>query len=426
MSSRLRIAFIAQPFDRMHPPVETGSLALWIYYMAGLCARRGHSAVVFGNHGGALTARSVSEAGVQYVFTPTLPDRLVNKANRVRRRLTLGDADPCVRPLFASSWHHAGFAAEAAWRARRWRCDVVHIMTYSQFVPVVRRIHPDARIVLHMHCEWLTQLEREMIRPRLEQTDVIVGCSAHITQTIVAAFPELASRCVTVQDSAHPVPDDASPEPDGRTVLFVGRLSPEKGVHDLIRAFHLVLKRLPDARLHLVGPSGSAPIEFLVGISRDPLVSALRKYYPAGEAGAKDPYLAELEREAGAELGTRIVFEGAVPHAQVSARYLRAALVVNPSLSEASGIGVLEAMMHARPLVVTTVGGMTDAVEHGRTGLLVTPADPERLASAICQVLDNPAMAWDMGCAGKAKAREMFSWDRSADALLGSLQSARC
>jgi glycosyltransferase involved in cell wall biosynthesis len=420
----MRVAFIAQPFDRMQPPVRAGSLALWIYYMARLCAQRGHEVFVFGNHGRLFSSQSVTEDGVRYIFTPSFTDRLLNKFGREFRR-RWGDPDPCVRPLFASSTHHAGYAAACAWRARRLGCEAVHVMTYSQFVPVVRRLHPKARIVLHMHCEWLSQLDRETIRPRVAQSDVVVGCSEHITRTVAERFPEFAERCVTIQDSAHVVAEASGPAPGSQALLFVGRLSPEKGIHHLIRAFHLVLQRFPGARLHLVGGSEPAPLEFLVGISDDPYVAALREYYPANHAGPKDPYLQALETEAGTEMGKRILFEGSIPHHKVSEHYRSAAMLVNPSLSEASGIGVLEAMMHGLPIVVTRVGGMTDAVEHGRTGYLTPPADPAALAGAICDVLADPARAREMGQAGRAKAMARFSWESSADQLLQHMQAAR-
>lgn len=389
--------------------------------MARLCAQRGHDVFVFGNHGSLFSSQRVTHEGVNYIFTPTFVDRLVNKTGRVSRSLR-GSHDPCVQPLFGSPSHHVGFAAEAAWRARRLGCEAVHVMTYSQFVPVVRRIHPRARIILHMHCEWLSQLNREMIKPRVAAADVVVGCSEHITRTIADSFPEYAARCVTIQDSAHVVAEEGGPAPDSRIVLFVGRLSPEKGLHDLIPAFHLVLRRFPDARLHLVGGSGSAPLEFLVGISDDPRVAALRRFYHASPNCVKDPYLAELEKEAGAELGKRIIFHGPVPHEKVADYYRSAAVLANPSLSEASGIGVLEAMMHGLPVVATRIGGMTDAVEHGRTGFLAEPADPVSLANAICEALADPARARALGRAGRAKAIDKFSWEKSADLLLDYMQ----
>jgi glycosyltransferase involved in cell wall biosynthesis len=416
----MRIAFVAQPFDVMYPPVvRGGSLALWTYYMARLCSKRGHQAIVFGNNGGNFSAKSVKKDNIQYIFTPTLFNRLLNKMSKVGLKLFANtEKQNGHYPLFASPWHHWMYAMEVARGVRRLECDVVHIMNYSQFVPVIRRIHPRCRISLHMQCEWLTQLDASLMAKRLKQTDIIVGCSEYITRKIAEKFPEYAGRCVTVPNAADEAPSNTGPSPDSKIVLFVNRLSPEKGVHDSIRAFHQVLRHFPDARLHLVGGAGSVPLEFVVGLSNEPHIAALRVFYQNQRNGAKDPYLEVLESEAGQELGKRIIFEGHVAHDQIGAYYERAAVLVSASLSEPFGISLVEAMMHRRPVVATRVGGMMDTVDDGHTGFLVDPANPSALANAICEVLKDHERALQMGEAGRKKAVEKFSWERTGDLLL--------
>jgi spore coat protein SA len=419
----MRIAFVAQPFDAMYPPVSVrgaSSLALWIYYMARLFAKRGHRAVVFGNHGGWLSAKSVKSEKVEYIFTPIGLDRLLNRTLKIGLTSLIGTKNATgPRPLFASSWHHRAYAVEVAHRVRRLGCDVVHIMNFSQFVPVIRKIHPRCSISLHMQCEWLTQLDSSLVVSRLEQTDLVVGCSEYITRKIAEKFPRFADRCLTVPNAAAEVRSDSRPAPNGMTVLFVNRLSPEKGVHDMIRAFHQVLKRFPEARLRILGGAGSTPFEYVVGLSDEPHVAALRMFYEKKGNGTKDPYLELLEKEAGQELGKRIIFEGHVAHDHIGSYYERAAVLVSSSVwSEPFGISLVEAMMHGVPVVATRVGGMSYTVEHGRTGFLVQPGDPNALAKAICELLENRARARQMGEAGRETAVEKFSWERTADLLL--------
>jgi glycosyltransferase involved in cell wall biosynthesis len=416
------IAFIAQPFDVMYPPVaRTGSLALWISYMAKACAKRGHRVIVFANHGGSrLSAKSVKSDDVECFFTPTGLDRLLNKASKAGSKLFGSTDKPNEHcPLFASPWHHWGYAMEVARRVRRLGCDVVHVMNYSQFVPVIRMLHPGCKISLHMQCEWLNQLDARLIEKRLEQTDLIIGCSEYITRKIAEKFPWYANRCVTVPNAADEVSSNGEPSPTSKAVLCVNRLSPEKGIHVLIRAFHQVLKCFPGARLHLVGGAWSAPYEFIVGLSDDPHVRALQVFYQSRESGPKDSYLKALENQAGQELGKSIIFEGHVAHDQIGSYYRRAAVLVSSSVwSEPFGISLVEAMMHGVPVVASRVGGMTYTVDHGRTGLLVDPADPEALAKAICEVLEDPERARRMGEAGRKRAVEMFSWEATTNLLL--------
>jgi glycosyltransferase involved in cell wall biosynthesis len=138
----------------------------------------------------------------------------------------------------------------------------------------------------------------------------------------------------------------------------------------------------------------------------------------------KDPYLETLENEAGQELGKRITFAGHVAHDQIGAYYDRAAVLVSSSIwNEPGNICLVEAMMHALPIVGTRVGGTPNTVDDGRTGLLVDPANPNALAKAICELLEDRELARRMGQAGREKALKKFSWERTADLLLGVLQN---
>lgn len=418
----MRIAFVAQPFDVMTPPVRGGSLSMWIYYMAKLCAKRGHEVYIFANHGSAFSEKRLRADDVEYIFTPTGLDRVMNKVSEVglgRKKKANGGADRS----FGDDWHHRGYAIEVARRVRRLKCDVVHVMNYSQFIPVLRKLNPKVKLSLHMQCDWLTQLDASLVRRRLNQLDVVVGCSEYITRTISGKFPESAHRCVTVPNAADVPESTGGSTGDQKVVLFVGRLSPEKGIHDLIRAFHRVLERFPEAQLRLVGGAGSAPIEFMVAISDDPHVQALKVFYEPSGTNGKDPYFETLEKEAGAELGKRIVFEGRADHNQIEGFYKGASVLVNPSLTESFGISLVEAMMHRVPVVATKVGGMQYTVIPGQTGFLVDPANPEQLAGAICEVLGDRAKAQQMGVAGRNRAIENFSWEKTTDLLLRNYQA---
>ncbi len=406
----MRIGFVAQPFDRLDPPVQGGSLAIWIYQVARRCAERGHATFAFANQGRAFASGTVRSEEVTYIYTPTGLNRLLNRWSSLRE----GDARI---PEFASPRKDYGYAREVGLRSRRLKCDVVNVINYSQFVPVIRRFNPGCKIVLHMQCEWLTQLDPTVIEQRIRNADLIVGCSEYIRAKIAERFPKYENRCVTVNNAATLVEEHTASASQPLQVLFVGRVSPEKGVHDLITAFHDVLKRFPEARLHLVGGIGSAPLEFLVALSDEPHVMALRKFYEKN-GDDKNPYLKHLERAAGNELGKRIHLTGHVNHSQTQSYYNQAAVLVNPSLSESFGMSLVEAMMHRVPVVATRVGGMTHIVEHGRTGLLVPPADSKALAGAICNILENHEVARQMGEAGRRRAVEKFSWEQTTKVLL--------
>jgi glycosyltransferase involved in cell wall biosynthesis len=273
-----------------------------------------------------------------------------------------------------------------------------------------------------MECEWLTQLDREVIEQRLSAIDLVIGCSEYITGTIAERYPGFAHRCVTVPNAASVVPEYDRSQTKPGYVLFVGRVSPEKGVHVLVEAFHRVLQRFPTARLHVAGGIGSAPYEYLVGLSDDPKVTDLARFYTGSTTPDRDPYREWLRHAAGEEWGKRIVFEGRVDHSRMGEYYKRASILANPSLSEAFGMSLVEAMMYRVPVVASRVGGMTNIVRHGATGLLVDAADANSLAAALCDLLADPQRARQMGDAGRARALEAYSWDRTTDLLIEYFQ----
>ena len=97
----------------------------------------------------------------------------------------------------------------------------------------------------------------------------------------------------------------------------------------------------------------------------------------------------------------------------VNALQREATVVVKKSLQEGFGLGVTEGMWKAKPVVATRVGGHRDQVVHGRTGLLVDdPSDLRAFAAAIDRVLDDPALALELGGVARERVRARFLADR--------------
>ena len=159
----------------------------------------------------------------------------------------------------------------------------------------------------------------------------------------------------------------------------VARLEPEKGHAYLIGAMPSILGTAPDAWLVIVG-EGS-------------LVDDLRARARALPAPARD----------------RVVFSGR--RDDVSAVTADLSVAVLPSLREAQGIAILEAMARRRPVVATRVGGVPEVITDGIDGLLVPPADPDALAAAIGSILTDAALARRLGEAGYHTVAERFSID---------------
>jgi glycogen synthase len=169
-------------------------------------------------------------------------------------------------------------------------------------------------------------------------------------------------------------------------VLFVGRITDQKGIFHLLEA----APRLPaGVQLVLCAAAPDTP----------EIEERLRRALPAH---ANVHWIGEM-----------------VPVADVVQLYSHAAVFVCPSVYEPFGLINLEAMACEAPVVASGVGGILEVVQDGITGFLVEPARADQLVEKIRRLLDDPALARTMGKAGRARVEERFSWDRVAERTEG-------
>lgn len=400
------IAFVNQPWNPFLPPVQGGSIAIWNDRVARVLAGDPATRVVL--LGGTKGSRMVSRTDGRLAFR-AVPLRYGPKLERWRARLGL-DRDP-RSPRLLSPSVYASFARRVLRVAVAEDPRVLHVHNLAQLLPIARTLLPRARLVLHMHCEWLSQLDAAWMYGLARHADAIVGCSEHVTATIRAAHPGLAARCFAVPNGVDVVSFTPRPAPRGerRIVLFVGRISPEKGLHVLLPAFARLCAERGDLELHIAGPDATTPQAILVDLAHEPRVRALARWY-------EGDYLAALRARA-APLGDRVRFLGAVPQDQLPDCYARASVVVQPSLYESFGMPIIEAMACERAVVACRAGGMTELVDDGEDGLLVEPDDPVALADALAALLDDDARRTRLAAAGLRKARARFAWEHVAHAV---------
>jgi glycosyltransferase involved in cell wall biosynthesis len=282
-----------------------------------------------------------------------------------------------------------------------------------------------------MECEWLTQLDPALIAKRLDTVDLVIGCSDFITEQIRQRFPETSEKCKTLFNGVD-VNHFCSPAGCKQTrrsrfrILYVGRISPEKGVHVLIEAFQEVIKCIPQAELVLVGAPGEAPYEYTIQVSRDRETCKLASFYHPITKRGWGNYMRFLKSQIPATLTRQICFIGAVSHADLVDFYRDATLFVFPSVwEEPFGIPLIEAMACQKPVIATRGGGIPEIIEDGVNGFLVERGKASDLAEAIIHLLEDEQMGEAMGNQGRVRVCELFSWDRIAETLLVEYQNAR-
>lgn len=390
---------------------------------------------------------------IRYRGIPVWPDR---RFSRLFERLAKLVGAVCeTLPFFATVFVYPIYSVWTALDLRKRKCDVIHVMNYSNFLPVIHTLNPRALLVLHMHCEWLTQLESAVIRKRLERADLVIGCSRYVTHKIGMMFPEAAAGCGTVWNGvdhgiftpAEMIPDAERPtrsvssgrgpvsghtetagpaavaeKPTGR-ILFMARISPEKGLHILLAAFARVRSRYPEARLEVVGTYKVLPEDFNMRFARDSVTSSLSVFYRNGTPAipGRDPterYRIYLEGSIREEDRSAVVFLGSVPHTALPVIYRRADVFVFPSVwDEPFGMPVIEAMACGVPVVASRSGVIPEILEDGRCGVLVERNDPDALADGILEVLDSPGLRNRLSQSGRRRVERFFTWEKTAGTL---------
>jgi glycosyltransferase involved in cell wall biosynthesis len=176
-----------------------------------------------------------------------------------------------------------------------------------------------------------------------------------------------------------------------RAVLTVGRLDPQKGLDDLLAAAALVAPRYPEAHFLIVGE----------GPERKRLAEAI----------------------SARNLGDRVRLAGW--RADIPEIMAAASMLVLSSHWEGLPNVILEAMAAGLPVVATEVEGVSELVMHGKTGLVVPPRSPEKLAAAIERSLTSPDESRAFGAAGRARVASDFSWEQMTSRYAALYESIR-
>lgn len=244
-----------------------------------------------------------------------------------------------------------------------------------------------------------------------ENAAAIIAVSAGMREDILRSYPQVAPDRVHVihngidTDGWHPVSDDAflagiGMDPSRPSVVFVGRITRQKGLPYLLRAAELLPR---DVQLVLCAGAPDTP-EIMAEVQ-----DGVRRLQRTREGV--------------------IWIERMLPRNELSAILAAATAFVCPSVYEPLGIVNLEAMACGAAVVGTATGGIPEVIDDGVTGRLVpieqaqdgtgTPIDADRfvadLAGVLTEVVTDPSRAAEFGHAGRERAAEQFSWAAIAD-----------
>jgi len=298
-------------------------------------------------------------------------------------------------------WGRVALALLAFWRMAvlcwRDRPAIVHVhsATHGSFIrkslllSIARRF--GCATVMHLHGSRFRQyardeagwLRRRWVARCLRRSSAVIALSDSWARFVRELTPQASVHVIAnaVVVSAAPAPPAAGP----CRILFLGQVGERKGIYELVQALALVKDEYPDARLIV------------------------------GGAGELD-YLARLAREYGVAANVELL--GWIGDDERERQLAQATLFCLPSHNEGLPVAMLEAMAAARPVIVTPVGGIPDAIDDGDNGLLVPPGDVAALAAALRRLIGDAMLCRQLGLHAHRTIVERFQ----ADAMVQQLE----
>jgi glycosyltransferase involved in cell wall biosynthesis len=420
---KAKVAFISQPRDIVTATDEqVGPITTVMWELAKRMAAQ-HDVVVFSPRGRDQPLAEIYGSGLR-IQRISLALRLLHNA------MDLGTGLLNLRtPYFASPLFFREYGLSIARALRSEQPDIVQIQSATQLIPLFHSAVPRARLVLHVHDEFLALLPERIIKARLKHVSVVVTCSDFVTRRLRDRLPWLAPYIHTVGNGV----DIGSFRPPGHPpdtkvfrILYVGRISPEKGLHTLVTAFARLAEQDERLRLDIAGPQVLLPFNQIKLLARDPYVAALAPFYGTGLWGqldkqllhARTSYWRALEQGVPPHLRARVHLHGQLTRKILQNVYQRAHVLVMPSVClEPFGLPLVEAMASGLPCIASRSGGIPDIVLNPETGLLIERGSVEALTEALRRLINDTDERKRMGREARYRAERVFDWSVAAGRL---------
>lgn len=289
-----------------------------------------------------------------------------------------------VTPGSLAFWRRASdrYARSVADTIAAAGCRIVEVHNRARLLHhLARQVGPPARICLHLHNDpqGMEGLRTSAERAKLLEHATLVYCVSEFVRTrFIDAVQGPLERVVVLHNGIAPIPT-MRPERQ-RTILYVGRLIPEKGVEPLFDALRRIARALPEWRVKIIG---RAPQRHRSRYAQ--IITELRSTWHG-----------------------RLEHIELLPHADVMQAYASAAITIAPSLwQEPFGRTALEAMAAGSAVIASRSGGLPEVV--GQAGLLLDAVTPDSIAEAILALAGDPLRREVLGRAGEQRAASVFA-----------------
>lgn len=303
-------------------------------------------------------------------------------------------------------YFHRAYVRRAADIFKSSGVESIFFPLFPQWSAPLKLANPEAKLALWMPRGWLSAGPAWYERA-LESIDRIVCCSRFLADKVAERYPQVEDRIRLVPTGVDTKRWMPGANLSRHLLLYAGRLSPETGVHVLLKAFERLRAHYPDAQLILAGPFQVTSFSTQIELSRQ----ERSQWQSLGRR-----YELQIRREA-QRLGG-VFFTGPLDAKAQLRIYRSASIFVYPALwSDPSGYAVLKAMACGLPVVASRCGALPEVVKDGRNGILADPGDVDQLVEAVERFFDSRDLAQRMGAASRTRTEELFDWKYAGQAV---------
>jgi spore coat protein SA len=301
--------------------------------------------------------------------------------------------------------HHFPYAYKTAKLINTINPEIVHIRSRLWLLPYYRKYldcHP--KIILHHHNHYFCNMKKSHIKKILDKIDSFVGVSDYtVKHEVLNRLPEYRNICCSIHngiDTNRFLPAPLEKDKDLLTKIglsekdtifaFVGRITPSKGVHTILKAMHNIVTLHPEVKLMIIGSAWF------------------------GE-NTRDAYMQSLIQLA-EPIKNNIFFTGFINRNEIIKYYHIADYYIGPSIfQDPSPNTCYESSAMEIPIIASNRGGIPEIVENGKTGVLVNdPENSDELTSTIEFFLSESKKVKLMGKNARKKMISNFTWKHAA------------
>ncbi len=264
--------------------------------------------------------------------------------------------------------------------------DLIHVFNRPFYALILRRLGYKGKIIIHLQNDFNLS-STEYAKAFIKSADLVISCSQKIADRLFEKDPDNVHKSHVIYNGANADKFTfATFENRKKQILYVGRIDPIKGIHNLIDAYAGILNRFPDWKLVLAGSAGF------------------------GEKNKLNAYEKEIQDKIAQvnSNGGTIEHVGYVDHSKLPQLFQESQLFCLPSVvHEAFGMVIVEAVFCGTAVVCSNLGGIPEAV--GDHGILCNP-NSEDLKNGLLTYLNHPEKMKEDSQAGLKRATEMFTW----------------